>query len=107
VDQKCRGRSPLDNGKCACESEYFTDFILIASRISLVRAEFLVIGTVRCEGYCRGKLLSPERRRSAVEHARQRHELSERHARRLVKQWRGTQRYGSFTEGPASSDLPM
>ncbi|MGA8036390.1 MAG: IS3 family transposase [Candidatus Acidiferrales bacterium] len=40
-----------------------------------------------------GKLLSPERRRSAVEHAREKHELSERHACRLVKQWRGTQRY--------------
>jgi transposase InsO family protein/transposase-like protein len=40
-----------------------------------------------------GKLLSPERRRSAVEHAREKHELSERHACRLVQQWRGTQRY--------------
>ncbi|HEY6369712.1 MAG TPA: IS3 family transposase [Candidatus Sulfotelmatobacter sp.] len=40
-----------------------------------------------------GKLLSPERRRCAVEHAREKHELSERHACRLVKQWRGTQRY--------------
>ncbi|HEY4766817.1 MAG TPA: IS3 family transposase [Candidatus Sulfotelmatobacter sp.] len=40
-----------------------------------------------------GKLLSPERRRSAVEHAREKHELSERHACRLVNQWRGTQRY--------------
>jgi transposase InsO family protein len=28
-----------------------------------------------------------------VEHARERHELSERHACRLVNQWRGTQRY--------------
>jgi hypothetical protein len=28
-----------------------------------------------------------------VEHAREKHELSERHACRLVKQWRGTQRY--------------
>ncbi|MGA9594033.1 MAG: IS3 family transposase [Candidatus Acidiferrales bacterium] len=40
-----------------------------------------------------GKLLSPERRRCAVEHAREKHELSERHACRLVNQWRGTQRY--------------
>jgi putative transposase len=38
-------------------------------------------------------LLSPERRRCAVEHAREKHELSERHACRLVNQWRGTQRY--------------
>jgi len=28
-----------------------------------------------------------------VEHAREKHELSERHACRLVNQWRGTQRY--------------
>jgi putative transposase len=28
-----------------------------------------------------------------VEHARQKYKLSERHACRLVKQWRGTQRY--------------
>jgi transposase InsO family protein len=28
-----------------------------------------------------------------VEHARENHELSERHACRLVNQWRGTQRY--------------
>jgi hypothetical protein len=28
-----------------------------------------------------------------VEHAREKHELSERHACRLVQQWRGTQRY--------------
>jgi hypothetical protein len=34
-----------------------------------------------------------ERRRCAVEHAREKHELSERHACRLVNQWRGTQRY--------------
>ena len=28
-----------------------------------------------------------------MEHAREKHDLSERHACRLVKQWRGTQRY--------------
>ena len=28
-----------------------------------------------------------------MEHAREKHELSERHACRLVNQWRGTQRY--------------
>ncbi|MGA7558977.1 MAG: IS3 family transposase [Terriglobales bacterium] len=40
-----------------------------------------------------GKLLSPERRRCAVEHAREEYEVSERRACRVVKQWRGTQRY--------------
>jgi putative transposase len=45
------------------------------------------------EGYCRGKLLSPERRRCAVEHARAEYEVSERRACRVVRQWRGTQRY--------------
>ena len=40
-----------------------------------------------------GKLLSPERRRCAVEHAREQYGLSERHACRLLGQWRGTQRY--------------
>ncbi|MFZ0816322.1 MAG: IS3 family transposase [Candidatus Sulfotelmatobacter sp.] len=40
-----------------------------------------------------GKLLSPERRRCAVEHARQEYEVSERRACRVVRQWRGTQRY--------------
>src|SRR5208283_3599289 len=45
------------------------------------------------EGRGGGKLLSPERRRCAVEHARQQHRLSERHACRLLGQWRGTQRY--------------
>ena len=45
------------------------------------------------EGYCGGKLLSPERRRCAVEHAREKYEVSERRACRVVRQWRGTQRY--------------
>ncbi|MGB8725939.1 MAG: IS3 family transposase, partial [Candidatus Sulfotelmatobacter sp.] len=40
-----------------------------------------------------GKLLSPERRRCAVEHAREEYEVSERRACRVVRQWRGTQRY--------------
>ncbi|HEX8815103.1 MAG TPA: IS3 family transposase [Terriglobales bacterium] len=40
-----------------------------------------------------GKLLSPERRRCAVEHAREQYEVSERRACRVTKQWRGTQRY--------------
>ncbi len=43
-------------------------------------------------GHCPGKLLSPERRRTAVEHARQ-SGASERHACHLVHQPRGTQRY--------------
>ena len=45
------------------------------------------------EGGGGGKLLSPERRRCAVEHAREQHRLSERRACRLLGQWRGTQRY--------------
>ena len=44
-------------------------------------------------GYCGGKLLSPERRRCAVAHAREEYEVSERRACRVVRQWRGTQRY--------------
>jgi hypothetical protein len=35
----------------------------------------------------------PERRRCAVEHAREQYGMSERHACRLLGQWRGTQRY--------------
>ena len=37
--------------------------------------------------------VSPERRRCAVERAWEQHGLSERHACRLLGQWRGTQRY--------------
>ena len=40
-----------------------------------------------------GKLLSPERRRCAVGRAREQYGISERHACRLLGQWRGTQRY--------------
>ncbi|MGA8766687.1 MAG: IS3 family transposase [Candidatus Acidiferrales bacterium] len=43
-----------------------------------------------------GKLLSPERRRCAVEHARKEYEVSERHACRLLGQWRRTQRYAAI-----------
>ncbi|MGB7498044.1 MAG: IS3 family transposase [Candidatus Acidiferrum sp.] len=43
-----------------------------------------------------GKLLSPERRRCAVEHAREKYEVSERHACRLLGQWRRTQRYAAI-----------
>ncbi|HEX9109992.1 MAG TPA: IS3 family transposase [Terriglobales bacterium] len=43
-----------------------------------------------------GKLLSPERRRCAVQHAREQHRLSERRACRLLGQWRGTQRYSTI-----------
>jgi hypothetical protein len=37
-----------------------------------------VVGQTDSKGYCGGKLLSPERRRCAVEHARQEYEVSER-----------------------------
>ena len=47
-------------------------------------------GVAGCRG---GKLLSPERRRCAVERAEMRYGMSERHACRLLGQWRGTQRY--------------
>ncbi|HEY5212638.1 MAG TPA: IS3 family transposase [Acidobacteriaceae bacterium] len=40
-----------------------------------------------------GKLLSPERRRIAADHAQQKHEMTERRACRLANQPRGTQRY--------------
>src|SRR6267154_2772351 len=50
-------------------------------------------GQAGAEGHRLGKLLSPERRRCAVSHARQTHGMSERRACRVVKQPRGTQRY--------------
>src|ERR1022692_4096393 len=53
----------------------------------------VVAGEASLEGRGRGKLLSPERRRCAVQHAREQHRLSERGACRLLGQWRGTQRY--------------
>src|SRR5204862_8300768 len=49
-------------------------------------------GEADTEGHRGGKLLSPERRRIAVHHAREKG-LSERRACRLVRQPRGTQRY--------------
>ena len=52
-----------------------------------------VFGEANSEGCGRGKLLSPERRRGAVRHARENYRVSERHACRLLGQWRGTQRY--------------
>ena len=55
-----------------------------------------VSGEADSEGCGRGKLLSPERRRCAVEHAREKYEVSERHACRLLGQWRGTQRYAAI-----------
>ena len=42
---------------------------------------------------CLGKLVSPERRRQAVERIREKYGLSERQACRIVGQPRGTQRY--------------
>src|SRR5271169_3219963 len=53
----------------------------------------VVAGEASLEGRGGGKLLSPERRRCAVQHAREQHRLSERGACRLLGQWRGTQRY--------------
>src|ERR1039457_3204970 len=53
----------------------------------------VVAGEASLEGRGLGKLLSPERRRCAVEHAHQQYGFSERHACRLLGQWRGTQRY--------------
>ena len=52
-----------------------------------------VAGEANSEGRGRGKLLSPERRRGAVRHVREAYRISERHACRLLGQWRGTQRY--------------
>jgi hypothetical protein len=45
-------------------------------------------GEAGSEGYRGGKLLSPERRRAAVEHAGQQYGIGERHLCRLVGQWR-------------------
>src|SRR5208283_2658398 len=53
----------------------------------------VVAGEAGAEGCGLGKLLSPERRRCAVQHACEHHRLSERRACRLLGQWRGTQRY--------------
>lgn len=52
-----------------------------------------IAGEASVEGHDRGKLLSPERRRCAVRHAREQHRLSERRACQLLRQVRGTQRY--------------
>ena len=60
----------------------------------------VVFGEANSEGRRGGKLLSPERRRGAVRHARENYQVSERHACRLLGQWRGTQRY----EGIARAD---
>ena len=62
------------------------------TRLKRLVAE-LVSGEVGAAGCGTGKLLSPERRRCAVERAWEQHGLSERHACRLLGQWRGTQRY--------------
>ena len=52
-----------------------------------------VPGEASLEGRGGGKLLSPERRRCAVQHARGHHRVSERRPCWLLGQWRGTQRY--------------
>jgi len=56
----------------------------------------VVVGEASLEGCSGGKLLSPERRRCAVERAEHEYGLSERSACRLLGQWRGTQRYQSI-----------
>ena len=53
----------------------------------------VVAGEAGAAGGGPGKLLSPERRCCAVERAEQGYGMSERHACRLLGQWRGTQRY--------------
>ncbi len=53
----------------------------------------LSLGEADPEGHFLGKLVSPERRRQAVERIRGKYGLSERQACRLVGQPRGTQRY--------------
>ena len=62
------------------------------TRLKRLVAE-LISGEAGAAGCGTGKLLSPERRRCAVERAWEQHGLSERHACRLLGQWRGTQRY--------------
>src|SRR5665213_2655965 len=52
-----------------------------------------VFGEANSEGRSGGKLLGPERRRGAVRHALENYRITERHACRLLGQWRGTQRY--------------
>ena len=52
-----------------------------------------VAGKAGAQGYCLGKIVSPERRRQAVERLREKYGLSERQACRIVGQPRGTQRY--------------
>ena len=54
----------------------------------------VVVGQADTKGYCGGKLLSPQRLPArAVEHACEQYEVSEQRACRVVRQWRGTQRY--------------
>ena len=65
-----------------------------------------VAGEAHPAGGGPGKLLSPERRRATVVAVRQRHGVSERHACRLLGQWRGTQRYRP-THRPDEEALTM
>src|SRR5271166_3231313 len=64
---------------------------------SAAPSDRVVAGEAGAEGCGLGKLLSPERRRCAVQHAREHHRLSERRACRRLGQWRGTQRYRGAT----------
>ena len=60
----------------------------------LKRVGGAVAGEAGAAGCGPGKLLSPKRRCCAVERAEHEYGMSERHACRLLGQWRGTQRYG-------------
>ena len=76
LDQ-ARRLKELEKGECATET---------ASDGAVDREA----GTAGCGA---GKLVSPERRRCAVERAKHEYGMSERHACWLLGQWRGTQRY--------------
>ena len=56
-------------------------------------------GEAGAAGCSTGKLLSPERRRCAVERAWEQHGLSERHACRLLRPWRGDTTIGADSSG--------
>ncbi|QEY33394.1 transposase [Synechococcus sp. RSCCF101] len=62
-------------------------------------------GEGNAERPCRGKLLSPERRRRAVLVLQQRYRASERFACRLVGQHRSTQRHGGTVPGAEEAKL--
>ncbi len=57
------------------------------------------------EGSLGGKLLSPARRRQAVEHVQQRQNVSQRRACRVLGQSRGTQRYRARSDSQEEQRL--